>query len=130
MLSFISIPSDFGKFLVYLSRIEDGNKDDVLSFSKDLEFEDFRLYYYKSECFYREYCKDKTREELLKRALDYAILLISGTDGVQPHTRTIFRLLEENQVPTVIFVNKMDMDNAFIDDVIRRIESIVSPRIA
>ena len=74
MLSFISIPSDFGKFLVYLSRIEDGNKDDVLSFSKDLEFEDFRLYYYKSECFYREYCKDKTSEELLKRALDYAIL--------------------------------------------------------
>ena len=44
-------------------------------------------------------------------ALDYAILLISGTDGVQAHTKTIFRLLEKYHVPTVIFINKMDMEH-------------------
>lgn len=40
--------------------------------------------------------------------LDCAILVISGTDGVQAHTRTLFRLLELYNVPTVIFVTKMD----------------------
>lgn len=43
-------------------------------------------------------------------ALDYAILLISGTDGVQAHTKTIFHLLETYNIPTVIFINKMDME--------------------
>ncbi len=41
--------------------------------------------------------------------LDYAILVINGLDGVQPHTETIWRLLEHYQVPTFIFMNKMDM---------------------
>lgn len=41
--------------------------------------------------------------------LDCAILVISGTDGVQGHTRTLWRLLERYQVPTVLFVNKMDL---------------------
>lgn len=45
-------------------------------------------------------------------ALDYAILLISGTDGVQAHTKTIFRLLENYSIPTIIFINKMDMEGA------------------
>ncbi|MGE4277533.1 MAG: NYN domain-containing protein [Lawsonibacter sp.] len=44
--------------------------------------------------------------------LDYAILVISGTDGVQSHTRTLWRLLERYQVPTVLFVNKMDLPGA------------------
>ncbi|MBO6284169.1 MAG: TetM/TetW/TetO/TetS family tetracycline resistance ribosomal protection protein, partial [Pseudobutyrivibrio sp.] len=43
-------------------------------------------------------------------ALDFAILLISGTDGVQAHTKTLFSLLEKNKVPTVIFINKTDME--------------------
>jgi small GTP-binding protein len=42
--------------------------------------------------------------------LDYAILVISGTDGVQGHTRTLWRLLRHYDVPTFLFVNKMDMD--------------------
>ena len=42
------------------------------------------------------------------QVLDYAILLISGIDGVQTHTRTIFELLKHYHVPTFIFVNKMD----------------------
>lgn len=44
------------------------------------------------------------------QVLDYAILVISGTDGVQGHTRTLWRLLRHYQVPAFLFVNKMDMD--------------------
>ena len=40
--------------------------------------------------------------------LDYAILVISGVDGVQTHTRTLWRLLELYRVPTFLFVTKMD----------------------
>ena len=44
--------------------------------------------------------------------LDCAILVISGTDGVQAHTRTLWRLLERYHVPTFLFVNKMDLAGA------------------
>lgn len=40
--------------------------------------------------------------------LDYAILVVSGAEGVQGHTGTLFKLLERYQVPVFIFVNKMD----------------------
>ena len=43
------------------------------------------------------------------KVLDYAILVISGSDGVQSHTRTLWRLLERYQIPAFIFVNKMDL---------------------
>ncbi len=43
------------------------------------------------------------------RILDYAVLVISGTDGVQSHTETIWRLLARYNIPTFIFVNKMDI---------------------
>ena len=46
--------------------------------------------------------------ERVLQVLDYAILVISGIDGVQAHTRTLWRLLEHYAVPTVIFVTKMD----------------------
>ena len=46
------------------------------------------------------------------QVLDYAILVISGTDGVQSHTRTLWKLLKKYQVPTFLFVNKMDLDGA------------------
>lgn len=42
------------------------------------------------------------------QVLDYAVLVISGADGIQGHTRTIWRLLEAYGVPVFIFVNKMD----------------------
>lgn len=42
------------------------------------------------------------------QVLDYAILVISGTDGVQGHTRTLWRLLRHYNIPTFLFVNKMD----------------------
>ena len=44
--------------------------------------------------------------------LDYAILVISGTDGVQGHTMTLWRLLERYGVPVFLFVNKMDLAGA------------------
>lgn len=43
---------------------------------------------------------------------DYAILVISARDGVQPHTETLWRLLSRYDVPVFIFVNKMDLDGA------------------
>ncbi len=43
------------------------------------------------------------------QVLDYAILVISGTDGVQSHTRTLWHLLERYHIPTFVFFNKMDL---------------------
>lgn len=42
------------------------------------------------------------------QVLDVAILIISGADGVQGHVQTLWRLLEHHQIPTFLFVNKMD----------------------
>ena len=44
--------------------------------------------------------------------LDYAILVISGADGIQGHTETLWRLLDRYQVPTFVFINKMDAPGA------------------
>ena len=41
--------------------------------------------------------------------LDYAVLVISGSNGVQSHTRTLWRLLTRYEVPTFLFINKMDL---------------------
>lgn len=46
------------------------------------------------------------------QVLDYAILVISGTNGVQSHTATLWKLLKRYNVPCFIFVNKMDLDGA------------------
>lgn len=43
------------------------------------------------------------------QVLDYAVLVISGTDGVQAHTETLWKLLEEYHIPTFLFVNKTDL---------------------
>ena len=53
-----------------------------------------------------------TETERTLPVLDCAVLLISGTDGVQAHTRTLWRLLERYAVPTFLFVNKMDLPGA------------------
>ena len=47
--------------------------------------------------------------ERMLRVLDAAVLVISGIDGVQAHTRTLWKLLEHYQVPTALFVTKMDL---------------------
>lgn len=46
------------------------------------------------------------------QVLDLAVLVVSGTDGVQSHTQTLWRLLRRYNVPTFVFVNKMDLDGA------------------
>jgi small GTP-binding protein len=56
------------------------------------------------------------------QVLDYAILVISGADGVQGHTRTLWRLLDKYNVPVFIFVNKMDQDGTDISKLIKEIK--------
>ena len=46
------------------------------------------------------------------QVLDYAVLVVSGTDGVQAHTETLWKLLARYRVPTLVFVNKMDLPGA------------------
>jgi small GTP-binding protein len=60
-------------------------------------------------------------------ALDYAILIISGSSGVQAHTTTLFKLLKSYNIPTFIFINKTDIDSfnlqAIIDDIKNKLTS-------
>ena len=46
--------------------------------------------------------------ERVMQVLDYAIMVISGIDGVQSHTRTLWRLLESYHIPVFLFITKMD----------------------
>ena len=57
------------------------------------------------------------------QVLDCAVLVISGTDGVQAHTRTLWRLLERYQVPTFLFVNKMDLPGADRETLLAQLRS-------
>ena len=45
------------------------------------------------------------------RALDYAILVVGANDGVQGHTETLWRLLARYDIPTFIYINKIDLEN-------------------
>ena len=60
------------------------------------------------------------------QVLDYALLVISGTDGVQGHTRTLWRLLRHYNIPTFIFVNKMDMDGTDEETVLAELKTELS----
>lgn len=60
------------------------------------------------------------------QVLDYAILVISGTDGVQGHTKTLWRLLNHYQIPSVIFVNKMDLSGADKEKIQKQLKSQLS----
>ena len=53
-----------------------------------------------------------TEMERTLSVLDYAILLISGSDGIQGHTKTLWRLLSIYRIPVFIFINKMDQNKA------------------
>lgn len=44
------------------------------------------------------------------QVLDYAILVINGSDGVQGHVETLWRLLKKYEIPVFVFINKMDME--------------------
>lgn len=58
--------------------------------------------------------------------LDYAILVVSGTDGVQSHTATLWKLLGRYNVPCFIFVNKMDLDGADKQAIMRQLRTKLS----
>ena len=59
--------------------------------------------------------------------LDYAVLVISASDGVQNHTRTLWQLLEHYGVPTFIFVNKCDLAIKLKEDIEKELSDALSP---
>ena len=61
--------------------------------------------------------------ERVLQVLDYAILVISGTDGVQGHTVTLWRLLKRYGVPVFVFVNKMDREGTDRDALMKELKS-------
>ena len=62
--------------------------------------------------------------ERMLKILDYAILVISGTDGVQSHTRTLWKLLNAYNIPTFIFVTKMDFQRVAKNDLLNDLNSL------
>lgn len=56
------------------------------------------------------------------QVLDYAILVISGADGVQGHTKTLWHLLDIHKIPVFLFVNKMDQERTDKDKLIKEIK--------
>ena len=65
--------------------------------------------------------------ERIMPVLDCAVLVISGTDGVQAHTLTLWRLLERYQVPTFLFLNKMDLSGMGQDKLLAELRQQLSP---
>ena len=59
--------------------------------------------------------------------LDCAVLVISGTDGVQAHTLTLWNLLEKYQVPTFLFINKMDLPGTDRTELLEGLRKQLSP---
>lgn len=68
-----------------------------------------------------------TQTEQVLSVLDVAILVVSATDGVQGYTRTLWRLLARYDVPTILFVNKMDAPGTDSDQLIQQIQQTLSP---
>ena len=60
------------------------------------------------------------------QVLDYAILVISGADGVQGHTQTLWRLLKRYEIPVFIFVNKMDQKGTNRESLIKELKTSLS----
>ena len=66
--------------------------------------------------------------ERTMQVLDYAVLVISGTDGVQSHTTTLWKLLRKYSIPVFVFVNKMDLIGADKAHLIDRLRKELSDR--
>lgn len=57
------------------------------------------------------------------QVLDYAVLVISGADGVQGHVQTLWRLLRQYQIPTFLFINKMDQPGTEREKLLRELQA-------
>lgn len=58
--------------------------------------------------------------------LDYGILVISGSEGVQSHTRTLWNLLKRYEIPVFVFINKMDMELADREGLLLQLKTVLS----
>lgn len=67
-----------------------------------------------------------TEMERTLQVMDYAVLVISGTDGVQSHTETLWRLLARHRIPTFLFLNKMDLAGADAQRLLKELKQRLS----
>ena len=104
----------------FLDNYEVGRKRGITVFSKIARF-----FYNENEYFLVDTPGHVDFSGQMERSLDildYAILVVSGTQKVQSHTSTVFKLLKKKNIPTFIFINKIDSENFFIDEVISDIK--------
>lgn len=62
------------------------------------------------------------------QVLDYAVLLVSGADGVQGHTETLWKLLKRYEIPTFLFINKMDQSGTDRNALMEELKSKLDDR--
>lgn len=67
-----------------------------------------------------------SQAEQVLSVLDYAILVVSATDGIQGYTRMLWQLLQRYEIPTFIFVNKMDAPTADREQVLTQLQTTFS----
>ncbi len=61
------------------------------------------------------------------KALDAVVLVISGTEGIQAHTRTLWKLIDHYKLPCLVFVNKMDRSQFTKAEIMRELKNGLSP---
>lgn len=54
--------------------------------------------------------------------IDYGILVVSGSEGIQSHTETLWNLLQKHEIPTILFVNKMDLEGSNVDEILMQLQ--------
>lgn len=59
------------------------------------------------------------------QVLDYAILVISASDRIQAHTKTVWRLLNEYRIPVFLFVNKMDQPDNLQSEILTELQDFL-----
>ena len=59
---------------------------------------------------------------------DYCVLVISATDGIKPHTKTLWQLLAARRIPTFIFINKIDISDRTRDELFDEVRTVLSDK--
>ena len=59
---------------------------------------------------------------------DYCVLVISATDGIKPHTKTLWQLLAARKIPTFIFINKTDISSRTRDELFDEVKTVLSDK--